>query len=255
MYLISHLLTYYLGTIMKSLILALFISLFCFTKISFSQIDEQSHEINSSVPELFDFHEVVYPLWHTAYPNKDYEMFKQLLPDVNAGVEKIYSAKLSGILRDKEKEWNIGLDKLRASVTNYNTACEANDQAGMLTSTEALHSNFEMLVRIVKPVTKEVDEFHKVLYMIYHHYGPNKNTVELNKAIDDLYMRADELKNCVLPKWASDKKESFITAADELYNSTKELKSLKDSKADEKQIENGIDKVHTNYQKLEALFD
>ncbi len=36
--------------------------------------------------------------------------------------------------------------------------------------------------------------------MIYHHYGPNKNTEELSKGIDDLYLRADELKNCVLTK-------------------------------------------------------
>jgi uncharacterized coiled-coil DUF342 family protein len=112
-----------------------------------------------------------------------------------------------------------------------------------------------LLVRIVKPVTKEVDEFNKVLYMIYHHYGPDKNTEELGKAIDDLYKRADELKNCVLPKWATDKKDEFAKAADELYTSTKELKGLKDSKADDKMINDGIEKVHTNYQKLEALFD
>lgn len=255
MYLISHLLTYYLGSIMKKLNLIILISFLCFLNYSYAQTDDHTKEINSSVPELFDFHEVVYPLWHTAYPNKDYALFKQLLPKVIAGVEKIYNAKLPGILRDKEKEWNEGLDKLRASVNDYNKACEENNEANMLTSAEVLHSNFEMLVRIVKPVTKEVDEFHKVLYMIYHHYGPNKNTEELNKAIDDLTMRADELKNCVLPKWATDKKEDFSKAADDLYNSTKELQVLKNSKSDEKQIENGIEKVHTNYQKLEALFD
>jgi hypothetical protein len=240
---------------MKNLIIFLIVfSLSYFSDIQ-AQHEDHSSEISSSVPELFDFHEVVYPMWHTAYPNKDYALFKQLLPDVNAGAEKIYAAKLPGILRDKEKEWNVGLDKLRVSVNEYNKACEENDEAGMLTSAEELHSNFEMLVRIVKPVTKEVDEFHKVLYMIYHHYGPNKNTEELNKAIDDLYKRADELKNCVLPKWASNKKEDFTKAADELYNSTKELKELKDSKADDKQIQSSIEKVHTNYQKLEALFD
>jgi hypothetical protein len=240
---------------MKSLIVILIVfSLSYFSNIQ-AQQEIHSSEINSSVPELFDFHEIVYPLWHTAYPNKDYAMFKQLLPDVNAGVEKIYAAKLPGILRDKEKEWNDGLDKLRTSVKEYNKACEENNEAGMLTSAEALHSNFEMLVRIVKPVTKEVDEFHKVLYMIYHHYGPNKNNEELSKAIDDLYLRANELKNCVLPKWATDKKDEFAKVADELYTSTKELKELKNSKADDKQIDTGIEKVHTNYQKLEALFD
>lgn len=240
---------------MRNLILLLFVIVICSFNNSYSQKEDHSSEITSSVPELFDFHEVVYPMWHTAYPNKDYALFKQLLPDVNAGVEKIYSAKLPGILRDKEKEWNEGLDKLRASVKDYNKACEENNEAGMLTSAEVLHSNFEMLVRIVKPVTKEVDEFHKVLYMIYHHYGSNKNTEELGKAIDDLYLRADELKNCVLPKWATDKKEDFTKAADELYNATKELQTFKNFNADDKQIQNSIEKVHTNYQKLEVLFD
>ena len=240
---------------MKNLIVFLIVFSLTYINNLQAQHEDQSTEINSSVPELFDFHEVVYPMWHTAYANKDYALFKQLLPDVNAGVEKIYTAKLPGILRDKEKEWNEGLDKLRASVKDYNKACKENDEAAMLTSAEELHSNYEMLVRIIKPVTKEVDEFHKVLYMIYHHYGPNKNTEELSKAIDDLYVRADELKNCVLPKWATDKKDDFAKAADELYNSTKELKDLKDSKADDKDLNDGIEKVHTNYQKLEALFD
>lgn len=240
---------------MKNLIVFLIVFSLTYINNLQAQHEDQSTEINSSVPELFDFHEVVYPMWHTAYANKDYALFKQLLSDVNSGVEKIYTAKLPGILRDKEKEWNEGLDKLRASVKDYNKACKENDEAAMLTSAEELHSNYEMLVRIVKPVTKEVDEFHKVLYMIYHHYGPNKNTEELSKAIDDLYVRADELKNCVLPKWATDKKDDFAKAADELYNSTKELKDLKDSKADDKDLNDGIEKVHTNYQKLEALFD
>jgi len=240
---------------MKNFVLILLVLVFCSFSNSFAQNEDHSTEINSSVQELTDFHEVVYPMWHTAYPNKDYALFKQLLPDINSGVEKIYAAKLPGILRDKEKEWNTGLDKLRASVADYNKACKENNEANMLTSTEVLHSNYEMLVRIVKPVTKEVDEFHKVLYMIYHHYGPNKNTEELSKAVDDLMIRADELKNCVLPKWATDKKDDFAKAADELFNSTKELQGLKNSKADDKKIESAIENVHTSYQKLEALFD
>ncbi len=56
-----------------------------------------------------------------------------------------------------------------------------------------------------------------------------------------------------LPKWATDKKEDFTKAADELYTSTKELKELKDSKADDKQIQSSIDKVHTNYQKVRSF--
>ena len=221
----------------------------------FSQDDEHSSEVNSSVPELFEFHEVIYPIWHTAYPEKNYAMLKEMVTEVNSGAEKIYSAQLPGILRDKEEEWNKGVTKLRSSVENYNNAMEGNDEAEMLSAAEVLHSDYEMLVRIVKPVTKEVDEFHKVLYMIYHHYWPNKNMEEFGKAVDDLAMRADELANCVLPKWASDKAEPFAEQSQKLYNSTKNLKALKDSDADDSQLEKAIEDVHDNYIALEGLFD
>jgi len=240
---------------MKKALLILFAFVLCSFTTSYSQEDHDLSELDSSVPDLFSFHEVVYPLWHTAYPNKDYKLFKELLPDVKEGAEKIYKVKMTGILRDKEDEWNKGVEKLHASVDAFDKACEANDEPAMLTTAEKLHTNFEMLVRIVKPLTKEVDEFHKVLYMIYHHYGPNKNNEELNKAIDDLMKRADEMKNAALPKWSEEKKEKFTKAAGKVYDSTKELKAVKDSNADAKQIETAIDKLHTDYMNLESVFD
>jgi hypothetical protein len=221
----------------------------------FSQEDQHSSEINSSVPELFEYHEVIYPIWHTAYPEKNYEMLKEMTPQVNEGAEKIYSAELPGILRDKKDEWDNGVAKLRTSVEKYNKTMEGTDETEMLSAAEALHSDFEMLVRIVKPVTKEVDEFHKVLYMIYHHYWPNKNLEEFGKAVDDLNMRADELANCVLPKWASDKTEPFAEQSQKLYESVKNLKNLKDSNANESELGKALEDVHTNYVGLEALFD
>jgi len=221
----------------------------------FSQDDEHSSEIDSSVPELFDFHEVIYPIWHTAYPEKNYEMLKEMVPEVNAGAEKIYTAQLPGILRDKQEEWDKGVAKLRSSVVEYNKAMQGTGEAEMLTAAEDLHTDFEMLVRIIRPVTKEVDEFHKVLYMIYHHYWPNKNMEEFGKAVDDLAIRADELANCVLPKWASDKTDTFKEQSQKLYESTKNLKELKDSDADDAELEKAIEDVHDNYVALEGLFD
>jgi uncharacterized coiled-coil DUF342 family protein len=221
----------------------------------YSQDKEHSSEIDSSVPELFEFHDIIYPIWHTAYPEKNYSMLKEMVPDVNSGAEKIYSAKLSGILRDKEPEWKEVVSKFRSSVEIYNKAMQGTDELGMLNAAEELHSNFEMLVRIIRPVTKEVDEFHKVLYMIYHHHWPDKNMEELGKAVDSLNMRAEELNNCVLPKWAADKSDAFREQSQKLYDSTENLKALKDAKAGDSVIEKAIEKVHDNYVALEKLFD
>jgi len=221
----------------------------------FAQDDEHSSEVDSSVPELFEFHEVIYPIWHTAYPEKNYAMLKDMVPDVNSGAEKIFTAELSGILRDKSEEWNKGVLKFRSSVEQYNQAMQGTDEPEMLSAAEELHSDYEMLVRIIRPVTKEVDEFHKVLYMIYHHYWPNKNMEEFSKAVDDLELRAEELNKCVLPKWAAEKSDSFQEQSQKLYDSTKNLKTLKNSNADDAELEKAIEDVHDNYVALEALFD
>ena len=234
-------------------LILIFFTLICVNL--FSQEDEQKSEIESSVPELFDFHEVIYPIWHTAYPEKNYTMLKEMVPDVNTGAEKIYSAKLPGILRDKETEWEKGVSEFRSSVEKYNEAMNGDDESNMLSAAENLHSDFEMLVRIIRPVTKEVDEFHKVLYMIYHHYWPNKNKEKFGKAVDDLEMRAEELNKCVLPKWASDKSKEFSVESEKLYEATNNLKKLKDENAEESEIDKAIENVHSNYVTLEGLFD
>ena len=240
---------------MRNILLIIVFTFLCFTQFSYCQEDKQNSEINSTVPELFAYHDVIYPMWHTAYPNKDYKMLKELLPKVTEGAEKIYQAKLPGILRDKENEWKKGIEKFQLSVKNYEEACNKDENDMMLASAEKLHSDYEMLVRIIRPVTKEVDEFHKVLYMIYHHYWPDGDMIEFKEAVDDLDELAAELNNCVLPKWAADKSGAFTEQSQKLYESTQSLKALKDSDADNVEIDKAIENVHSNYVALEGLFD
>jgi hypothetical protein len=221
----------------------------------YSQEHQLSSETDSSIPALSDFHEIIYPIWHTAYPEKNYTMLKEMVPEVNAGAEKIYSANLSGILRDKQDEWDKGIETFKTSVENYDKVMKETDETAMLKAAEELHSNYEMLVRIIRPVTNEVDEFHKILYMIYHHYWPNKDMQQFGEAVDDLEKLSEELNKCVLPKWAADKSEAFMEQSQKLYESTKNLKTLKDSDADNAEINTAVENVHSNYVTLEGLFD
>ncbi|HSD67230.1 MAG TPA: hypothetical protein VLF95_11045, partial [Vicinamibacteria bacterium] len=63
---------------------------------------EPDAETRSEVPALADLHEAIFPLWHEAWPSKDYEKMKALLPQLRAGVAKVAEARLPGILRDKQ---------------------------------------------------------------------------------------------------------------------------------------------------------
>jgi len=229
--------------------------LFLITLSTVSFYCQESSETDSSVPALYDFHEIIYQIWHTAYPEKDYSMLKEMVPEVNSGAEKVYSAELPGILRDKKNEWDKGVKKLKSSVEMYNKAMNGGSEKEMLKAAEQLHSEYEMLVRIIRPVTKEVDEFHKVLYMIYHHYWPDRDMIQFKEAVDDLDELAAELNKCILPKWAEDKSGAFMKQSQKLYESTQNLKALNDSNADNSEIDKAIENVHSNYVALESLFD
>ena len=58
-------------------------------------------ETVAEVPALDSFHEVIYKIWHEAWPKKDAAMLQQLLPEVEKGIAAVASAQLPGILRDK----------------------------------------------------------------------------------------------------------------------------------------------------------
>lgn len=235
----------------------LFALLFLFISISnsYSQID--STEITSSVPELTKFHDVIYLIWHEAFPSNDIAKLKSYVPEIQTHISNINNAKLPGILREKEMKWKEGLVDLNKTVEDYYSAAKGTDDQAMLDAAEQLHSKFEMMVRILRPVLKEVDDYHKILYIIYHKYTPEKKYSEIESVMDDLISRADVLQKVTedkLQKRIPNKIEDYNKAVKELYESTVTLKEILKSN-DSPQIDNAIDSMHSKYQKLESVFD
>jgi hypothetical protein len=48
-----------------------------------SAAQDMAKETKSEVPELTAFHEVIYPIWHTAYPDKDVKALRGFVPQIN----------------------------------------------------------------------------------------------------------------------------------------------------------------------------
>ncbi len=213
-----------------------------------------AHEISGSVPELEEFHNVIYEIWHNAYPNKDIALLKSYINDVNSYAEKIYKAELPGILRDKEAKWNEGLTELKKAVDDYNSAAKGTNDEQMLNSAEALHAKFEMMVRIIKPVLKEIDDFHKVLYAVYHKYLPEKDYEKIKAVSEDLKSKSEAIQNAKPTKKIESKLEAFKSAANDLLVAVNELiETCKGN--DGAVIEKAVENMHTKYQKLEGIFD
>ena len=238
---------------MKKLILSILIL------ITFSPALWAQHEDTDwTVPELFDFHTVIADMWHVAYPAKDIDLLKSYVPKIKDGIQKINNATLPGINQDKLAKWQDGLKQFNAAAEAYYAATEKNDNDAILIAAENLHSNFEAMVRIIKPVMKELDDYHRILYIIYHTYYPAKDIKSVATLMDELLAKAKAIPEGKIPQRIESKKDEFLAQANELVNRTEQLRNLLLSGTNdvsEDLILASIEKMHTQYQKLESVFD
>jgi hypothetical protein len=157
-------------------------------------------------------------------------------------------------LRDKKAKWDEGLEQLKKAVEDYNKAAAGKDDQALLDAAEALHARFEMMVRIIRPVLEEIDEFHKVLYVVYHKYLPNKEYADIRSVTDDMIKKAEAISKAKLPSRLEAKSDDFSSAAQELLEASKKLKAASLTK-NEELIEKAVGFLHTKYQDLEKIFD
>lgn len=213
-----------------------------------------AQETESSVPELEAFHEIIYPIWHTAYPEKDISALKGFVPEVNKLAGKIFEAKLPGILRDKEAKWQAGLAEFKKSIEAYNAAAKGADDQALLDAAEVLHARYEMLVRTIRPVLKEMDDFHKVLYVVFHKSLPEKMFAEIKAMSGDLKSKAEAVTKATLSKRMEAKSAAFQAASTDLLKAAIELETACRGD-DDAAIESAVLTLHTKYQALEKIFD
>lgn len=218
------------------------------------QAQEAKSETKSEVPELTAMHDIIYPIWHTAYPEKDVKALRSYVPQIEEYTAKIIAAKLPGILRDKQVKWDEGLAKLRKSVDDYKAAAAGTNDEALLKAAESLHMNYEGLVRTIRPVLPEVDAFHQVLYVVNHTYAPAKSYDKIREVSADLLAKAEALAKATLPTRLQAKAADYAKASAELVEAAKQLDAAAKGH-DHQGMLDGVDRVHVKYQVLEKIFN
>jgi hypothetical protein len=211
-------------------------------------------ETESTVPELVEFHEVIYPIWHTAFPAKDYAALRGFLPAIEAGAAKINAAVLPGILREKKQAWDQAVAEFNLAVDAYRKAVAGSDDQALLDAAELLHMRYEMTFRAIRPVAKEVDAYHRVLYVVYHKYLPEKKYADICAAAPDMVAKAEAITKATLSPRLAAKAEAFQAAAARLLDETKALEAAGKTGL-EKDIVALVGTVHGAYVALEKVFD
>ncbi len=215
---------------------------------------DMKSETSSEIPALAAFHEVIYPIWHTAFPSKDYSALRGFVPQVDSLAAKIYAAQLPAILHEKTAKWNEALAQFKAAVETYDKTAAGKDDAALLNAAEALHAKYEAMVRAIRPVLPEMDTFHQALYVVFHKYTPEKQYDMIRGATADLLAKAEAVAKAQLPKSREAKSEAFKIAAAELVEAAKTLDAA-GKNHDHGGMEKGVDVLHAKYQALEKLFE
>jgi hypothetical protein len=237
---------------MRKTILFLFVSLIGCVGLTFAQLPD---ETSGKVPELDAFHKPIYELWHTAWPAKDVAKLKALLPDVEKAYTTLAAAKLPGILREKKAKWDEKLQVLAQSVKEYKDAVAKDNNDGILKATEAVHMNYEQMVRLVRPVMNELDAFHQALYMLHHYYMPENKAAEIKASADSLVLRMEALNGASLPKRLEAKNEQFTKARKNLHEAVKAFAEGVKGKKNKEDLAKLESTLHTRYEVLEKMFD
>jgi hypothetical protein len=238
----------------KRALIALVIALplaFCVGVLAQAQA---THEVSTSVPELTTFHDVIMPMWHTAYPAKDYAALRKIAKDVEAGVAKIAAAKLPPILHEKQAAWDKGVAELKAAAAGYAKAAAGTDDKALLLAAENLHTLYEAQGQIIRPVVPEMNEFHQTLYVVQHTYVPEKKWGEVCKMSGDLQSKAEALAKVTLPKRVEAKGEAFKKETGQLVADAKSLVAA--CKANQPAgIEKATGTLHSRYESLGKIFE
>lgn len=239
---------------MLSKIYTIFVLIVVISAPLFSQETMDSTEIIAEVPAVDQFHDVIYPIWHVAYPSKDYAALRSYVDDIDKGAQKIYDTQLPGILQDKQEIWNKGVDEFKVTVEEYKKLAADKDDEMLLKAAENLHSKYESLVRIIHPVLPELDQFHQVLYMIYHKYLPQEDYQQIYLVSDDLVEKSEALTKTKLNTEDAELQKKFDNYTAQLFHSSQKLREQLKSNNYE-MVKLGVEDVHRIYQKIESLFE
>jgi hypothetical protein len=211
-------------------------------------------ESTARVPALDSFHEIIFKIWHEAWPAKNVSMLRQLAPDVEKGISAVASAQLPGILREKQGAWREGVRNLQAAGSEYQAAVAAKDDARLLKAAESLHSRFEALMRITQPALPELEQFHSALYMLYHHYLPENNLKQIRLSAADLKEKMTALNSATLPQNLRQRQPEFQSVRAKLSKSVDDLEATVQSN-DEKLIKEKIETLHSNFEALAKVLE
>lgn len=117
---------------------------------SFSQNVTPPVDVNPVAKALDDFHEIIHPIWHKAYPAKDIQALKGFVPQIKTAMEAVNKVELPEALKEKESDWKKQLAELNKAAEAYYAAAKGDANEAMLKAASDLHLQYEITQALIR---------------------------------------------------------------------------------------------------------
>ncbi|MCZ7652278.1 MAG: hypothetical protein M5U13_14370 [Thermoanaerobaculia bacterium] len=214
-----------------------------------------AEEPQGDVPALAAFHEVIYPLWHDAWPKRDLAVVEGLLPQLAEHVAALQGAELPPLLHEKQAKWEAGVAAVAAAADAVEKGVSAKENAAVFEAVESLHSEYEGLVRLLRPAMAELDAYHRALYQLYHRDWPGDDREALAAGAKLLGERCAALAAAKIPARHAARAEALSEAFTALCAATSGLEAAVATGAEKSALDAAVEAVHSRYEATSALFD
>lgn len=206
------------------------------------------------VEGLKEFHEVLFPVWHEFLPNGDYESIRKSVPEFQKSKEILMKAELPLFYQHVKDDFEKKRENLALSIEKLDSVAQTKDDKKLEEAVENMHSAFEQMARVLAPRMKEMEQFHLVLYPLWHEAMPNKDYKAIKVAIPSLESKMDALMKAEIPEDFKDIEPPIIEKREALRKAVEDLANVCRKNKD-KEIIDKLTQMHESYRALDEVFE
>jgi hypothetical protein len=197
-----------------------------------------------------DFHDVMAPLWHQAFPEGDFKSIREKAPLLKDKLMVMLKVQLPSYLEQDEEKLETFLGKRQELTFHVSEVVQAaSDSADSILASafERMHWVYEELEKVFAVPIKELDSFHETLYFLWHKALPNGDYDAIKQTAPVMKAEVDSLMNVPLPYGCAKKKDEFEKRKTALKDAVYQLAQACENGGDEKKIQEAVGLVHDKF--------
>lgn len=200
------------------------------------------------------FYDILTPIWHMTMPDSDFQSIKDAAPNLKKAYEKIASAEIPPYYQHVQDTFILERDQLGLAVCELDTIAKTNADEMIPAAVEDVYSAFEEMIRLLAPRTKEVEDFHFVMYPLWHEALRKSDWATIKARVPILRKEMDTLMTTPIPEWLGGKELRIVETRDALNKAVDALVDACKS-GDAAIIKERLTAVHSRFRTLDEVFD